>query len=154
GLLSLLSKFSGEQHNYHISLPDLTRRYRLMETPRYVLGLKIQDPEDFRALRLAPAASWIELQLSTTYMEPIISVAARRFSDPDELTLIPPEAGQLQIFVLGSEITFDVLPVWLQTKLGRKYAGQQLIARMKEVLTSEIKEWVRTKPWSEADSHR
>ncbi len=154
GLLSLMSQFPAEQDNYHIPLSDLTRRYRLMEAPRYVFGLKVQDPEDFRALRLAAAASWIESQLTTKYVEPIVSVAARRFADPDDLTLIPPEAGQLQVFILGSEFIFDVLPVWLKNKLGRKYTGQQLIARIKEVLTSDIEEWVKTKPWFQADSHR
>lgn len=154
GLLSLLSRFPAEQGKYHVSLSDLTRRYRLMETPRYVLGLKIQDPEDFRVLRLAAAASWIESQLTSEYMEPIVSVVARRFSNSDDLTLIPPEAGQLQVFVLGSEVTFDVLPGWLQEKLSRRYAGQQLIARIKEVLISDIEEWIRTKPWFQADTHR
>jgi HD superfamily phosphohydrolase len=154
GLLSLLSRFQDEQDKYHVSLSDLTRRYRLMETPRYVLGLKIQDPEAFRVLRLAAAASWIESHLSTKYLEPMVSVAARRFSEPDDLTLIPPEAGQLQIFVLGSDITFDVLPIWLQEKLSHRYAGQQLITRIKEVLTSEIEEWVQTRPWLKEDSHR
>jgi len=154
GLLSLMSQFPTEQDNYHIPLSDLTRRYRLMETPRYVLGIKVQDPEDFGALSLAAAASWIESQLTTKYVEPIVSVAARRFADPNDLALIPLEAGQLQVFVLGSEFTFDVLPVWLQNKLGRKYTGQQLIARIKEVLTSGIEEWVKTKPWFQADDHR
>jgi HD superfamily phosphohydrolase len=155
GLLALLSRFPAQPGKYHISLSDLTRRYRLMETPRYVIGLKIQDPENFRVIRLAAATSWIENQLSTEYMEPIVSVVARRFSDPDdELTLIPPEAGQLQVFVLGSEVKFDVLPVWLQEKLSHRYAGRQLITRMKEVLTSEIEEWIRTRPWFQADVHR
>ena len=154
GLLSLLSRFPVEQSRYHVSLSDLTRRYRLMETPRYVLGIKIQDPEDFRVLRLAAAASWIESRLSTEYMEPIVSITARRFSNPDDLTLIPPEAGQLQLFVLGSDIKFDVLPVWLQEKLNREDTGQKLVARMKEVLTSDLDEWIRTKPWFQADSQR
>lgn len=155
GLLSLLSRFPAEQNRYHVSLSDLTRRYRLMETPRYVLGIKIQDPEDFRVLRLATAASWIERQLSTEYMEPIVSVTARRFSNPDDdLTLIPPEAGQLQLFVLGSDITFDVLPAWLQEKVGRRVAGRKLVARIKEVLTSDIEEWIRTRPWFQDHSKR
>lgn len=154
GLLSLMSQFQGEQDDFHISLSDLTRRYRLMETPRYVLGLKIQDPEDFRALRLAAAASWIESQLTTKYVEPIVSVAARRFADSNELTLIPAEAGQLQVFVLGSEFSFDVLPVWLQNKLGHKYTGYHLIARIKEVLISDIEEWVKARPWFQADNHK
>lgn len=152
GLLSLLSRFPGEQSGYHVSLSDLTRRYRLMERPRYVLGIEIQDPEDLRVLRLAAAASWIEKRLSTEYMEPIVSVTARRFSNPDDLTLIPLEAGQLQLFVLGSDIKFDVLPVWLQKKLSPEDTGQKLVARIKKVLTSDLEEWIRTKPWFRADS--
>jgi uncharacterized protein len=151
GLLSLLSRYRVDEGQYHISLSELTRRYRLLETPRFVLGLKIQSSDDFRALRLAAAASWIERRLSTPYLEPIVSVAERRFTDSDNLTLIPAEAGQLQIFVLGAEPSFDVLPSWLQDKLIHPYTGHQLIARIREVLTSEIGRWVNTKPWFEND---
>lgn len=154
GLLSLLSHFPSKQGEYHISLSELTRRYRLLENPRYVFGLKVQDEDNFRVLRLAAAASWIEDRLSTKYMEPIVSVAARRFTDTHNLTLIPPEAGQLQLFVLGADVTYDVLPGWLQDKIGRSYSGQHLVARMKEVLASEIEQWVKTKPWFQADGHR
>lgn len=155
GLLSLLSAVRAQDDRHHVPLSDLARRYRLMEAPRYVLGLKIQDVEDFRALRLAAAASWIEAQLSTKYMEPIVSVAARRFSSPeDQLTLIPPEAGQLQLFVLGSELTFDVLPDWLKEKIYGRPSGQQLIARIREVLISEMEGWLRAKPWFKADKRR
>jgi HD superfamily phosphohydrolase len=156
GFLSLLSAvkdYEGDQ--YHIPLSDLARRYRLMESPRYVLGLKIQDPDDFRVLRLAAAGSWIESHLSTKFMEPIVYVTARRFSDPEgQLTLIPAEAGQLQVFVLGSEVTFDVLPAWLQEKIGHRYTGQKLVSRMTEVLRSEIEDWLKVKPWFKADTHR
>jgi HD superfamily phosphohydrolase len=154
GLLTLLSGFPIEQGEHHISLSELARRYRLLESPRYVLGLKIQEQDDFRVLRLAAAASWIEKQLTTKYMEPIVSVAAKRFSDPYHLTLIPPEAGQLQVFVLGSDLTYDVLPDWLQGKLGRRYAGHQLVARIKEVLVSEVEGWIKTKPWFRADGRQ
>lgn len=155
GLLSLLSTFKTAEDSHHVTLSDLTRRYRLMETPRLVLGLKIMDPEDFRILRLAAAGTWIESELSNEFLEPIVSVTPRRFSEADdELTLIPREAGQLQIFKLGSEITFDVLPAWLQEKVGHKFTGQQLVARIKAVLQSEIEEWVRTRPWFQADTQR
>jgi HD superfamily phosphohydrolase len=155
GLLSLLSVADMPSTSWHVPLPELTRRYRLMESPRHVLALKIQSAEDFRSLRLAIAASWIEKQLRTEFMEPIVSVSARRFDDPtEELTLIPAEAGQLQLFVLGSEPTFGVLPSWLQIKLGRRYSGQQLVARIREVLRSEIDNWVKTKPWFRADTQR
>jgi HD superfamily phosphohydrolase len=153
GLLTLLSTFDTTESGHHVTLSDLTRRYRLMETPRLILALKIMDSETFRVLRLASAASWIESQLANEFMEPIVSVVGRRFLDTeDDLALIPPEAGQLQIFKLGSELTFDVLPHWLQARLGHKFAGQQLIARTKEVLGSEIAEWVNAKPWFQTDT--
>ena len=154
GLLNTLANVEDSALHFRVPLRELVRRYRLLEHPRLLLTIPIFDLEQLRALRSAKAALWIEKQLTTEYLEAIVSVSARRFLSPDTASASLLSApGQVQLFKLGSRLTFPVLPAWLQREIPEsKRAGNKLKGEVYRVLEKRLALWSVQRPWLEASS--
>lgn len=147
GFLGALENFKADLNDSRLSLRELVRRYRLMEQPYKLVSLKIFDPELFRVLRMANASAWIEEKLSTSYLECLVIVSARRFQRAEDETTLIGEAGKLEVFKLGEGVSFKMLPDWLQERVGHPVTGSMLERKVIDVLGSDLPTWMEQRPW-------
>jgi HD superfamily phosphohydrolase len=127
-------------------LREVVTRYKLMEPTQKIVEIDIAESETLRALRMPQAATWIEEQLSTPDLEPLVMVSSRRFGGASQ-SLLPPAVGAVSVFKLGGVPKYFHLPVWLREDLPNRVEGQRLLDAVHESLSKKIASWVVEQPW-------
>lgn len=148
GLLNTLEAFSEKDPGEGMGLRELVRRYRLIEDPVPLVSIPILDHERLQSLSVPVAATWIEAQLTTPYMEAIVSVARNRFGKDELHDAAIDVLGELRVFKLGRGLAHGSLPKWAQDQLPVSYKGKRLESAFGRLISSQLNDWAATKPWS------
>ncbi len=151
GLLSRMSTVEESAEKGYAPLPDLVRRYRLIEQTQEVFSVPIRDEETLRVLRLPQAVSWIEKTLSGPYFEPLVMVAARRFSKELETLFPTSPVGALLAFKVGGPLEWKHLDDQIRSGLPSNLTPAQLRDALGRAIADKIPVWVRDRPWLARD---
>ncbi|GAB4017849.1 hypothetical protein GCM10028808_50510 [Spirosoma migulaei] len=158
GLLNLIENIESrnsidEQTSYQNTLKDLVIHYRLLSDTNKICEISIERTDDLRIINNPVFSDWLERYLSSKNLEVFVFVKKRRFEEQN--VLFPPPAGSVSIFKISSgSLKHSFLPQWLQKMTLENTSGDQLHKQVSSVLHSEIKKWIKDKPWHYADSTR
>jgi HD domain len=128
-------------------LSELVQRYRLLEAPTLLFAEQIDDEETFRALSLPQAATWIEEALSTSALEAVVFLAARRWSAGETSSLLPPAPGALFVFKVGGPPKVQHFPDWLRSELPPRASGAVLSRSLRRAISRRLPIWTEARPW-------
>lgn len=145
--LRALNDYTHDDDCFPTILSELVQRYLLLEAPFKLADIPIDSPETLRVLQIPQAVAWIEEQLASRGLEPMVMVAAHRAMPANSQSLFPAAMGSVQVYKLGSGIERDKLPEWLRREIPEKMKGCRLANKVTSILYDKVNGWSREKPW-------
>lgn len=157
-LLNKIENFKGnniefEGKSYKNSISILINKFRLLEDIDLLTSIPIENEDDLRVLSNPTFANWLELKLFNDTFEPFVLINKKRFKDNSRL--FDEVYGEICIYVLNSSsIWRDVMPNWIKDNINTNLPNDLLFNSINEIIKSNIKEWIKTKPWYLLDNLR
>lgn len=147
GLMNAMSTIDDTPQSGWDTLSSLVERYILLETTNHFTCVDIFNESILQKLQNPLAAEWIEYKLSSEYLESFVSVVARRGGNYNSNDLLPSPVGKINVYKLGRDLSWDVLPDWMKEDIPKKIRGNKLRNKVAELIASNFDVWACEQPW-------